>query len=141
MKKFNLNCILLVDDDDITNLYNEYMLKNAALAESIQIVLNGQEALDYLLNKGKFEKNGTEYPQPDLILLDINMPIMNGFEFLDEYEKLPENVKGKIVICMLTTSLHEKDMKRANSNIAVSEFINKPLDISVLEGIITKHLK
>lgn len=139
MEKNSLNCILLVDDDDITNMYNEYMLREAGFSNNINIALNGQEALDYMLNKGKFEKEGA-YPQPDLILLDINMPIMNGFEFLEEYEKLPENVKGRIVICMLTTSLHEDDMNKASSHVSVSEFINKPLEPSVLEKIINRYL-
>ena len=134
MKK--LNCILLVDDDETTNFYNHYLLKKAEVAESIQIVKNGKEALNYLTNHSG---EAGAYPQPDLIFLDINMPVMDGFEFLEAYSQLDEKIKGKVVVCMLTTSLHEDDLNRAKQFVELSDYLYKPLKNEGLLEIIEKH--
>jgi CheY-like chemotaxis protein len=71
MKK--LNCILLVEDDDTTNFYNQFLIENLSIADQVAVALNGQEALEYLEKAGHGDA-----VTPDLILLDINMPVMNG---------------------------------------------------------------
>ena len=70
-----LNCVLLVDDDNGTNFINRMIIEEAGIADGIEIALNGREAIEYLTGKGKYEKKGSKNPQPDLILLDINMPV------------------------------------------------------------------
>jgi CheY-like chemotaxis protein len=72
---------------------------------------------------------------PDLIFLDINMPIMNGFDFLNEYQNLSETIQKHCIIMMLTTSLNEDDRKRAIENKFVYSFMNKPLDKEKLDTI------
>lgn len=133
MKK--LNCILLVDDDEITNFYNQHLISKMEISDSIQTALNGREALDYLTTA----QNGT-FPNPDVILLDINMPIMNGFEFLDAHDKLPENQRAKSVFLMLTTDLLPEDHSKTQTFSTLSGFLNKPLNENQLESGIAEHL-
>ena len=83
--KTKLNCILLVDDDEPTNFLNQMVIEELDIAEQIRVAQNGQEALTYLKKTGIGDEN---FPLPDLILLDINMPAMNGWEFLERYRKL-----------------------------------------------------
>jgi CheY-like chemotaxis protein len=105
------------------------------LTDHVHHALNGREALDYLTLKGAAF---ADYRRPDLILLDINMPIMNGFEFLDEYEKLPAEEKGHHLIVMLTTSMLEVDKERAAKFGVLSEYIAKPLTEVQLARVIQK---
>lgn len=138
MKK-KLNCVLLIDDDLGTNFINQMLLKKADITDHIQTVLNGKEALDFITNKGKYENAGNVFPQPMLTLLDINMPVMDGWEFLEAYKNLKEHQKGKIVIIMLTTSLNPDDKIRAGAISDVSGFKNKPLSLQKIENIMQKH--
>ena len=81
-----------------------------------------------------------QVPQvPDLILLDINMPIVNGWEFMDKYQSLSAEQKAKIVVVMLTTSLNPDDRSRAESIKDIKDFVSKPLDETTLKDIIEKH--
>lgn len=138
MKK-KLNCVLLVDDDKGTNFINQMIIKKAGIAEHIQTVLNGKEALDFITNKGKFENAGNLFPQPMLTLLDINMPVMDGWEFLEAYHALEEHQKGKIIIIMLTTSLNPDDKTRADDISEVSDFKSKPLSLETVDDIMKTH--
>jgi len=104
MKK--LNSVLLIDDDMATNFISKMIIKKAGITDHIETVLNGKQALDYLTNSGQYQKEDNIFPQPMLILLDINMPVMDGWEFAEAFEKLDENQKGHIIIVMLTSSLN-----------------------------------
>src|SRR5215212_10175209 len=97
-----LNCVLLIDDDEPTNFFNQIIIENTGCAEEIKTAQSGQEALEYLTNISGSDKS---FPCPDLIFLDINMPAMNGWEFLEKYRTLDGHLKGKVMIVMLTTSL------------------------------------
>lgn len=125
-----INCILLVDDDEATNFIHKRIIQKSGIDVSIQTVENGKEAIDFLTSSGNFE--GKEYPKPGLIFLDINMPVMNGWEFLEVYEKLPEEQKAKILVAMLTTSLNPDDKSKADSNQYINGFVNKPLSKEVI---------
>jgi CheY-like chemotaxis protein len=135
-----LKCVLLVDDDDGANFINRMIIEEAGITDHIEITLNGKEALEYLTGTGKYKDKGTRIA-PELILLDINMPVIDGWEFLDEYHKLEDSQKNRPTIILLTTSLNPDDKKRAEKNLAISSFENKPLDRKVLEKIVTKHFK
>lgn len=131
-----INCILLIDDDKSTNFLHKIIIEETGVSEKVEAVQSGQEALDYLERK----KEGL-YPRPDLIFLDINMPGMNGWEFLEEYEKLDDNIKGEIMIMMLTTSINPDDEEKAKNTKFINEFLNKPLTTEALEKIIDDHFQ
>lgn len=127
--------VLLVDDDKATNIYNEYKLKQLGLCKSIDVATNGQEAIDFLKST---DEHGN-HPQPDLIFLDINMPIMNGWEFLESYERLDEKEKGNVILIMLTTSVNEDDYKKAKQNPNINGFKSKPLTAEMMQEIISEY--
>ena len=136
MKK--INCILLIDDNDSDNTYHRIVIKKADVCNQIRVALDGVQALEYIINSAKPGQE-KDYPKADLIFLDINMPRMDGFEFLEKYHLLDLTMKSSIVITMLTTSLNPDDEKRALAVNEVDEFRNKPLSVEMLYEIIEKH--
>jgi CheY-like chemotaxis protein len=131
-----LKCILLVDDDEAMNFYHKKLIVAAGINVAIEVAENGQEALDFIQKKKKFE-NST-LPFPDLIFLDINMPVMDGWEFLEELEKLYPDYNNNKIVMMLTTSLNAEDIKRAKTHEAIFDYITKPLNNSNLVAAIHK---
>jgi|ERR1043166_2888849 CheY-like chemotaxis protein len=130
MKK-KLKCILLVDDNNDDNFFHKIIIKKADVAESIQVAENGLEALEFLKKEGQII--------PELIFLDINMPKMNGWEFLEEYGKLDPKCKARITIMMLTTSANPDDIEKARHIQDVTGFRTKPLTEEMLSEIINEH--
>ena len=137
-EKTTLKCILLIDDDAATNFIHKHVIESTGVKAHIQVCEGGQEALDYLNCEGDFS-NEKAYPQPGIIFLDINMPGMNGWEFLDIYEEMPEDRKAEIVVAMLTTSLNPDDRKKADQEKDVQKFLSKPLQKEYLEELIGKN--
>lgn len=131
--------ILLVDDDDATNYYNKLILTRANIVNTIQIANNGQQALDYLTRKGNFANRPANIPQPDLIFLDLHMPVLDGWGFLDAYNELDEIYRGKIVIMMLTNSPYVQDQLKSKNYNILTKFMKKPLRINMVEEILEKH--
>ena len=128
-----LNSILLIDDDDATNFYHQTIIESANCTKHIKVCSSASKALEYLTNT-----HIEGYLLPDLIFLDINMPSMNGWEFLDEYEKLHTDLKAKIMIVMLTASVNPSDNERAQQHKHVSGFVEKPLTREILKEVISK---
>ncbi|MBN9383647.1 MAG: response regulator [Chitinophagaceae bacterium] len=133
-----LNCILLIDDDEPTNFLNRITVEQVNCTRHIQIVQSGQEALDFLMHKGKYEYV-PDLLHPDLIFLDINMPAMDGWEFLSKYRQLPSEQKACIVMIMLTTSLNPDDHLRAREIPEVNGFEHKPLKVDRLKEILKSY--
>ena len=123
--KERLDCILLVDDCVADNYLHKRILKELDCCKQIMVARDGEEALKVLTTK-----KGDVYLSPDLIFLDINMPKMTGWEFLEEYKRLPLTQQAKAVVIMLTTSLNPSDKERADNIDEVSGFLNKPLTIN-----------
>jgi CheY-like chemotaxis protein len=133
MKK-QLDCILLVDDDDACNFFHKRLINSKQYAAQMQTARNGLIALNYLN-----DAIAGKQVLPNLILLDINMPLVNGWDFLAEYEKLPADVKSQMVIVMVSSSINPDDEKRAMGIKSVAGFVQKFLDEDSLHGIITQH--
>ena len=128
-----LKHLLLVDDDPTTNFFNRHLIGKMGIFDQIHVAENGRIALDKITELHKLGEI------PDMILLDINMPIMNGFEFLDEYEKLKDGIKSSIVICMLTTSLAKEDLEMSKQYDILSDYIDKPLYEKKMRELILKY--
>jgi CheY-like chemotaxis protein len=114
---------MVIDDNPIDLYIAEMVMATTGFAEKVVCVNSAKEALAFL--KPLYE---TPDELPSLIFLDINMPEMTGFDFLNEYQHLPENIRKKCIIMMLTTSLDDNDRTQAESNQFVRRFLNKPLD-------------
>lgn len=123
--------ILLVDDDEINNFISIKLIKKALLNTEITACLNGKFAIDQLLEISRKDPSKL----PDYILLDINMPIMNGWEFLDEYEKLDIDPAGKSKIYIISSSVFSNDISKAKSYPLVKDFISKPLNVEKISEV------
>ena len=118
-----LECILLIDDDEATNFYHKIILEEECSNLYIQSVSSAMEGLNFLLSRGAY----LDCPKPGIIFLDINMPGMNGWEFLKEYNELSKDIQDRAVVTMLTTSSNPDDKFKALEISSVKEFVQKPL--------------
>ncbi len=122
---------LLIEDNLIDQLITTKLLKNTFDHVQFNVVNNGKQGLDWL---DKFNYSQTNHL---IILLDIKMPQMDGFEFLSHYEALPDELKKKTQIFMLSSTLDPNDIKRATENFYVKKLFSKPLAVSEFKEIIT----
>lgn len=121
--------LLVVDDDEVNNFILKELFQESEIADEIIIKSSVDAALDYLQDK--------QYTNPQLILLDINMPIKDGFDFLEEYEELGL-AENPTKIVLLTSSLFDKDKAAVVKYESVIDFIIKPMDVEKLRAIVSR---
>lgn len=132
MKK--IDTVILIDDNETTNFYNEDILLETELFNKIIVMSSGTEAIDYfsvLKNKS--------LPLPQLVFLDIKMPDYEGFEVLEHLEEIWKEELDKVIICVLTTSRHKRDLEKFEKFTSAVEFLEKPLLISMIHNLIKKY--
>jgi CheY-like chemotaxis protein len=137
--KNKLNCVLLIDDDEPTNFLTRATLEEINCVQNIHVEQSGQAALHYLTKAENGSNKDEEYPSPELIFLDINMPAMNGWEFLERYSRLEKHHKANVIVVMLTTSLNPDDRAKAGKIPDVSGFEIKPLTHEKVKRILKKY--
>ncbi len=122
-----INTIFIVDDDPIHQQIAKIMIERQAISSHIRVFSDAQDVLDLLR-----ENAGDVQALPDLILLDLNMPVMDGWEFLEEYAVFQEQLPKQIRIFVLTSSIDEKDKERVNAYSFVTGYLTKPLSKEII---------
>jgi CheY-like chemotaxis protein len=124
----NYKTCLLIDDNYIDNFVTRRILEGGDFAEKVVVSQSATDAIESL-------RSGAV--RPDVIFLDIRMPVMGGFEFLQEYDKLKIDNKQAIKIFMLSSSLDPTDLKKSSNNKYITQFIHKPITQKTLDDICT----
>lgn len=131
-----LNKLLIIDDDLVTIKICELLVTNTQFAKEVTKFVNGKEGIDYFSNYFERKKKGetVEIP-PDLILLDLYMPVMDGWEFLDNFIRKYGGRIGNTKIAILSSTINPQDFMKAQEYPEVIDFINKPLLAFTLEDL------
>ncbi len=122
--------VLLVDDNEIDNFINERIISSSGFCDQIIVRNSAEGALNYLR-----EISGDENKIPDIIFLDLNMPVKDGFGFLADFDGLGDSIKGKSRVVVLSSSISPEDINKASANPYVFKYLNKPLTDKYLEAI------
>lgn len=120
------NIVFLIDDNSVDNFVHKKMIELNKFASQVRTFVKAKDALYYLSEIDDLNYN--EHLIPSIIFLDLNMPLINGFQFLELYEKLPSIIHSKCKIVILTSSLNPADRALSKKNKHIITFINKPLN-------------
>ncbi|MVM30064.1 response regulator [Spirosoma sp. HMF4905] len=130
-----IHCILLIDDDPDDNFLHQVVIDDSGLCDHVRVAENATEALRYLEDTSQ-----PDYIRPDFILTDVNLPGMNGFEFLEQYHYLDDQLKSRLAVIVLTTSLAPRDTQRAAMIEHVKGYYTKPLTSAMLRTIADEYI-
>ncbi len=126
--------IFVIDDDRIYQFAAKKTIEATGLAEKVMIFSNGEEAIHYL------KKNAADGSSiPDIIFLDINMPVMNGWQFLEEYAHLRSDLQKNITIYMVSSSVDEYDIRKSKEFKTVSDYIIKPIQKEKFSQVLSSY--
>lgn len=133
--KTRLKNILIVDDDEISNFVTSNVLEELNLAENIYVYESPKDALRII-------EGGNSHELPELIFLDVNMPEMDGFQFIEEYKEHVKTGSNSKIVMYITTQLNAEEEKRAEKySPYISEFVSKPITPDVVKDILEKHFE
>jgi CheY-like chemotaxis protein len=137
--QFSIKSVLLIDDDPAATFINKVFIRNLPLDVEVYSASDGKDALD-LLDEISISLDGQQPFVPCLLILDIKMPVMDGWEFLDTYtHRYSQEIKNNITIVVTTMSEDERDIIKASNNPMIKEFVQKPLSDEKLLEIVEKH--
>lgn len=122
---------IVIDDSKLDCFIAEKIIRNTGKSDAVQSFIQAADALEYIKNAGI--QNGTN---KTIVLVDIQMPVMNGFEFVEAFEKFPEDITSQYILYVLSSSINENDLNRARYHASVKDFLNKPLTSQVLTDVI-----
>ncbi len=125
---------MLIDDNDLDNIINQKILEANDFAEIIYVNSSSMSALEFLKNLG-VNGNATRQLIPDYIFVDLNMPIMDGIQFIDSFYKQYKTVMNKCKLAVLTSSINPNDKEKVNKLDPTIPFINKPLTSEILSAL------
>lgn len=128
---YKAQSVYLIDDDEIFQFATKRYIEIKKLSKRIEVFANGKRALDHILA----QKKGEDSLLPEIILLDLNMPVMDGWDFLMEMEKLDVSIKENTIIYILSSSIDDKDIARAHAISLVKDYVIKPVDEEKLSKI------
>ena len=123
---------IVIDDSKLDCFIAEKVIRNTGKCETVTSFLQATEALEYI------RTNNVQQPIPNIILVDIQMPVMNGFEFVEEFEKLPADVIANYAIYVISSSINDIDLNRVHNYRSVRQFLNKPLTSNNLSLLLAK---
>lgn len=129
MKKFDIACV--IDDDEIYTFTVKRIIASSQIAEKTLFFPNGKLAIDFF-----HEYVHQTDSLPDLILLDINMPVLDGWQFMDEFVKIQPLIKKKVTIYIVSSSIDEADFAQARSYEQISDFIVKPINVAKMQKMV-----
>jgi CheY-like chemotaxis protein len=131
-----LSSVLLVDDDTTANFLNKLLIQRAGITEHLLVAEDGAQALRTLATT--CVSPGSKAQCPDLILLDLNMPVLNGIEFLQAYQHLPATQRQGIVVLLLTSASVERDLRQLQ-DLPLDGILEKPLTAAKLQRVLSEH--
>ena len=129
-----IDTVLIVDDDEVSNFIYTKTMAQVDFATNVVTKRSANDALQFL-------KNSSKVNPPDIVFLDINMPIMNGWEFLEEYRKFSRDNVKDVVLVMLSSSVFREDIEKSREYPEVNEYVSKPLTKETLEKIKNKYFR
>ena len=122
---------IVIDDSKLDCFIAEKIIRNTGRSETIKSFLQAGEAIEYIKNAPASD-DGLK----TILLVDIQMPVMNGFEFVENFDRLPKEKREDYIIYVLSSSINENDLNRVRYHTSVKQFLNKPLTSNTLSALL-----